>query len=77
MLNHEDIPRIFGRIFNKDQIIIIFDGIINAVGLVNHQAQKNFGTLRVLLANEFFCTAYEVARLEQILILRRRFFPPI
>lgn len=70
VLKREDIPRIFGRIFNKDPIIInpplfVFDGIRNAVGLVNPQAQKNLGTLRVLLANEFFCTAEEVARLEQ------------
>lgn len=75
VLKREDIPRIFGRIFNKDPIVInpplfVFDGIRNAVGLVNPQAQKSLRTLRVLLANEFFCTAEEVARLEQTFNLK-------
>jgi uncharacterized protein YbjT (DUF2867 family) len=75
VLKREDIPRIFGRIFNKDPIIInpplfVFDGIRNAVGLVNPEAQKSLGTLRVLLANEFFCTADEVVRLEQTFNLK-------
>ncbi|MGB7444097.1 MAG: SDR family oxidoreductase [Coleofasciculaceae cyanobacterium] len=70
-LKREDIPRIFGRIFNKEPMIInpplsLFDILRNGIGLVNPQAQKSFGTLRTLLANEFFCTADEIANLESV-----------
>lgn len=70
-LKREDIPRIFGRIFNKEPMIInpplsVFDILRNGIGLVNPQAQKSFGTLRTLLANEFFCTADEIANLESV-----------
>ena len=75
MLKREDIPRIFGRIFNREPIVInpplfVFDGIRNAVGFVNPQARKGLGTLRTLLANEFFCTASEIAELESIYNLK-------
>ncbi|HEY9596868.1 MAG TPA: SDR family NAD(P)-dependent oxidoreductase, partial [Cyanophyceae cyanobacterium] len=71
ILKREDIPRIFGRIFNRDPIIInpplfVFDGIRNAVGLLNPQARKGLGTLRTLLANEFFCTPDEITNLEAV-----------
>ncbi|MGQ4646788.1 NAD(P)H-binding protein [Lyngbya aestuarii] len=71
ILQREDIPQIFGRIFNKEPIIInppllVFDGLRNVLGLVNPQAGKGFGTLRTLLANEFFCTSEEIANLESI-----------
>lgn len=75
VLKREDIPRIFGRIFNREPIVInpplfVFDGIRNAVGFVNPQARKGLGTLRTLLANEFFCTASEIAELESIYNLK-------
>lgn len=71
ILKREDIPRIFGRIFNRDPIIInpplfVFDGIRNAVGVLNPQARKGLGTLRTLLANEFFCTYDEITNLEAV-----------
>ena len=71
ILKREDIPRIFSRIFNIDPIVInpplfVIDGIRSAVGLVNPQAQKALGTFRTLLANEFFCTPDEIARLESV-----------
>jgi uncharacterized protein YbjT (DUF2867 family) len=71
VLKREDIPRIFGRIFNQEPMIInpplfVFDGIRNAVGLVNPQIRKGLGTLRTLLGNEFFCTPTEIATLEAV-----------
>lgn len=71
VLKREDIPRIFGRIFNQEPMILnpplfVFDGIRNAVGLVNPQIRKGLGTLRTLLANEFFCTPAEIATLESV-----------
>jgi uncharacterized protein YbjT (DUF2867 family) len=71
VLKREDIPRIFGRIFNMEPIIInpplfVLDGIRNAVGLLNPQARNGLGTLRTLLANEFFCTPAEIATLETV-----------
>jgi uncharacterized protein YbjT (DUF2867 family) len=74
-LKREDIPRIFGRLSNQEPIIInpplfVFDGIRNAVGLFNPQARNGLGTLRTLLANEFYCTADEIATLESVYNLR-------
>lgn len=71
VLKREDIPRIFGRLFNQEPIIInpplfVFDGLRNAVGFVNPQVRKGLGTLRTLLANEFFCTPDEIATLESV-----------
>lgn len=75
ILQREDIPRIFGRIFNQEPIIInpplfLFDGVRGAVGVLNSQAQKALGTFRTLLANEFFCTPDEISRLESIFNLK-------
>ena len=69
ILQRQDIPRIFGRIFNKEPIVInppllLFDGVRSAVGLFNPNAQNALGTLRTLLDNEFFCTRDQVERLE-------------
>lgn len=71
VLQREDIPRIFGRLFNREPLIInppllAFDGLRNALGLFNPELQKSLGTLRVLLANEFFCTPAELQNLESI-----------
>jgi uncharacterized protein YbjT (DUF2867 family) len=71
ILLREDIPRIFGRIFNKQPVIInsplfAVDGLQSALGLINPQIQKALGTFRTLLANEFFCTKDEIANLEAI-----------
>lgn len=71
ILLREDIPRIFGRIFNKQPVIInsplfAIDGLQSALGLINPQIQKALGTYRTLLANEFFCTKDEIANLEAI-----------
>ncbi|MCC5619597.1 SDR family oxidoreductase [Nostoc sp. CHAB 5836] len=71
ILLREDIPRIFGRIFNKQPVIInsplfAVDGLQSALGLINPQIQKALATYRTLLANEFFCTKDEIANLEAI-----------
>jgi uncharacterized protein YbjT (DUF2867 family) len=65
-----DIPQIFGRIFNKEAIVInppmfAIDGLRGALGLFNPQTQQALGTYRTLLANEFFCTKDEIANLER------------
>jgi uncharacterized protein YbjT (DUF2867 family) len=75
ILMREDIPRIFGRIFNLEPIIInppliVVDGVRSAVGLLNSQAQKALGTFRTLLNNEFFCTPEEIENLESIFNLK-------
>lgn len=75
ILRREDIPQIFSRIFKREPIIInpplmIFDGLRTGIGLINPQLQKSLGTLRTLLAHEFFCTADEITRLESIFGLK-------
>lgn len=75
VLKREDIPRIFGRLFNKEPIVInppllVLDGLRNAIGFANPQAKKSLGTFRTLLANEFFCTADEITNLELIYNLK-------
>ncbi|MGE5658083.1 MAG: SDR family oxidoreductase [Actinomycetota bacterium] len=75
ILLREDIPRLFSRIFHREPIVInpplfVFDGVRGAFGLINPQLQKNLGTLRVLLANEFFCTPHEVENVERIFNLK-------
>lgn len=75
VLKREDIPRIFGRLFNKEPIVInppllVLDGVRNAIGFVNPQARKALGTFRTLLANEFFCTADQINNLELIYNLK-------
>lgn len=75
VLKREDIPRIFGRLFNQEAIVInpplvMLDGLRNAIGFVNPQARRSLGTFRTLLANEFFCTADEIVNLELIYNLK-------
>lgn len=75
ILQREDIPRIFGRVFNREPIVInpplfVLDGVRGGLGLFNPQLQKSLGTLRTLLANEFFCTPNEVATLESLFNLK-------
>ena len=75
ILMREDIPLIFGRIFNQEPIVInppllVVDGVRSAVGLLNSQAQKALGTFRTLLNNEFFCTRSEIENLESIFNLK-------
>lgn len=71
ILMREDVPRIFGRVFNREPVIVnpplfVFDGLRNGLGLLNPRLQKSLGTLRVLLANEFFCTPDEIENLERV-----------
>lgn len=71
ILQRQDIPQMFGRVFNQEPTIInpplfLFDSARSAVGLLNPQLAKALGTLRVLQANEFFCTPDEISRLESI-----------
>ena len=69
ILQREDIPRILARLYDRVPIIInpplqLFDGLRMGIGLVNPKLSQSLGTLRTLLAHEFFCTMDEIARLE-------------
>ncbi|MBO9999970.1 MAG: SDR family oxidoreductase [Cyanobacteria bacterium SID2] len=69
IIARDEIPKIFGRVFNKEPIVLnvpltVFDGVRTALGWVNPDLQQSLGTLRVLLANEFFCTSDEIHTLE-------------
>lgn len=75
VLQRQDIPRIFGRIFNREPILInppllAVDGIRSVLGFFNPEAQRALGTFRTLLANEFFCTPAEIQRLESTFSLK-------
>ena len=75
ILKREDIPRIFSRLFNREAIIInpplqLFDGLRTGIGLFNPKLNKGLGTLRTLLAHEFFCTQDEIARLESTFTMK-------
>ena len=71
ILKREDLPRIFARLFNKEPITInpplqLFDGLRMGIGLINPELNKSLGTLRTLLAHEFFCTKDDISRLESV-----------
>jgi len=75
ILQRKDIPRIFGQVFKREPFIInlplsVIDGVRTAIGFVNPELKQNLGTLRTLLANEFFCSVDEIARLEQTFDLK-------
>ena len=75
ILKREDIPRIFSRLFNREPIVInpplqLLDGLRLGVGLLNPELNKGLGTLRTLLAHEFFCTRDEITRLESTFDLK-------
>lgn len=69
ILKREDIPRLFGRLYGKEPILVniplpIFDGARGAIQLWDPELGGGLGTLRTLLAREFFCTREQVAALE-------------
>jgi uncharacterized protein YbjT (DUF2867 family) len=71
ILERAEIPKIFGRVFDREPIVInpplfALDAVRVGLGFVNPEAQKGLGTLRTLLANEFFCTPTEIERLESM-----------
>jgi uncharacterized protein YbjT (DUF2867 family) len=71
ILQRSDIPRIFGRLFNREPMIInppllAVDGVRTVLGFINPRIGKALGTFRTLLANEFFCSKAEVEHLESI-----------
>ncbi|MEL6494461.1 MAG: SDR family oxidoreductase [Cyanobacteria bacterium J06623_7] len=75
ILKREDIPRIFARLFDREPIVInpplqLFDGLRLGLGLINPQLNQSLGTLRTLLAHEFFCTRDEIALLESTFSLK-------
>lgn len=75
ILQRQDIPRILGKIFHLEPMIInppllAVDGLRTVVGLFNPAVQVTLGTFRTLLDNEFFCTREEIAQLEEVYHLK-------
>ena len=71
IITRGDIPQIFSRVFNRDPIVInpplfLFDGLRSTIGVLNSDVERSLGTLRTLLANEFFCTPEEINNLEMM-----------
>ncbi len=71
ILKRGDIPKIFGRLFNREPFLInppllAVDGLRTVLGLVNPRLQASLGTLRTLLADEFYCTPEEIQQVENI-----------
>jgi uncharacterized protein YbjT (DUF2867 family) len=71
ILERGEIPKIFGRIFKKDPILLnppllAVDGIRTLVGFVNPGAKAALGTFRTLLAHEFYTIPAEVEQLESV-----------
>lgn len=71
ILKREEIPKIFSRVFNREPWILnppllAFDGLRGMIGLFNPKLRTSLGTLRALLANEFFCSPAETAHLESV-----------
>jgi len=71
VFKREDIAKLFGKIYKKEPIIInppllLVDGARTLLSLANPDISRSLGTLRTLLANEFYCTPEEVARVEEI-----------
>ena len=75
ILKREDIPQTFSRIFNREPFLLnppllAVDGLRGAIGLFNPKLRSNLGTLRTLLANEFFTTPAETEHLESTFNLK-------
>jgi uncharacterized protein YbjT (DUF2867 family) len=75
ILKRDDLPRIFGRIFKREPIIInvplmVLDTLRTGIGFFNRELESSLGTLRTLLNNEFFCSQEEIANLESIYSLK-------
>ncbi len=75
ILKRDDIPRIFSRIFKREPIILnpplmVLDTLRTGIGFFNPELERSLGTLRTLLANEFFCSKEEIASLESIYALK-------
>ncbi|MCS6812635.1 MAG: SDR family oxidoreductase [Cyanobacteria bacterium] len=71
ILERQHIPQMFGRLFQREPIVIpvpllALDTARTLVGIINPQGQQSLGTLRTLLANEFFCTADQINQVEAI-----------
>ncbi|MEO0802184.1 MAG: SDR family oxidoreductase [Cyanobacteria bacterium J06642_2] len=71
VLRRDDIPQIFGRLFNREPFVIRapLTGVDVAralLGFVDTELSRSLGTLRTLLAHEFYCTPAETARVREV-----------
>lgn len=75
ILKREDIPKIFSRVLQREPIVInppllAFDGLRGMLGFLEPELKSSLGTLRTLLANEFFCTPTDIEQLETVFDLK-------
>ncbi|UBF23736.1 SDR family oxidoreductase [Kovacikia minuta CCNUW1] len=75
ILKRGEVPQILSRIFNREPILLnppllAFDGLRGAIGLFSPALRTSLGTLRTLLANEFFCSIGEIEQLESVFNLK-------
>lgn len=71
ILERRDIPKILGKIFQREPFVLniplpLWDGARELWGWFEPDAARRLGTLRTLLANEFYCTPEQVAQVESI-----------
>jgi len=69
VLKRADIPRLFGRLFKKEPFVVniplpVFDGARGGLSLVDAKFARDLGTLRALLADEFFSAPAETETLQ-------------
>lgn len=69
ILRRDQIPELFGRLFARDPFIIhvpldVVDGGRTVLSWLDPDLSQSLGTLRTLLAHEFYCTQEETTRLQ-------------
>lgn len=69
ILRRDQIPDLFGRLFAREPFIVrvpldVLDGGRTLLNWIDPELSRSLGTLRTLLAHEFYCTHEEVARLQ-------------
>ncbi|KGF72413.1 oxidoreductase [Neosynechococcus sphagnicola sy1] len=75
VLHRGEIPKILGRVMQREPMVMQtpllgFDSIRTVIGLFNPKTHAELGTLRVLLAHEFFCTTNEIEQLQAVFNLQ-------
>ncbi len=71
ILRRAEIPMILGRAVGRSPFVVnlplpLLDGARSLLSLVNPTLDASLGTLRTLVANEFFCPAAQVAQVESL-----------
>ncbi|MEO1132454.1 MAG: SDR family oxidoreductase [Cyanobacteria bacterium J06639_1] len=71
ILRREEIPLLFGRLFDREPFVIRvpltgFDMGRSLVSVFDPDLSRSLGTLRTLLAHEFYCTSADTDRLREV-----------